>query len=604
MKLELATADTSFDYKFILSRLYPYIKPLLFRVFITLALSIPLGLLDGAMTFAIKPYIDVVVNGNPWKVYEGLTLTRDVLVNAIPFAIVMFAIIQGALRYINTYLAEWLSSKISNTIKIDLFERFVKMDSSFYDENSSGMIIARFLYDPDTASRTVIESLKRLLTCATEALGLICVLLYTGWRLAIVGILVLGVAFIPLALIRKKIKEVSNGSTVIGGGIVTNFNETYHGNKIVTAYGLQDKMFHKFEGQVRQQFDLAMSLTKRVGWMSPIMYFIASIGIAIVMFYGNSLIIAGKMTTGSFASFVTSLLLLYKPVKDLGGQLTNLQGVCVAASRVFELFDIIPEIQNKENAKELKGIEKGISFNNVCFEYVKDDPVLKGVTFNVYKNQTVALVGNSGGGKSTIVNLIPRFYDVKSGSITIDDVDIRDYKLESLRYNIAEVFQDNFLFSGTIRDNILMGKFNATEEEIENAIKLAHVDEFINSLENGIDTQISENGTGLSGGQKQRVAIARAILKNAPIIILDEATSALDNVSEAIVQRALENLMKNKTVFVIAHRLSTIKNADKILVINEGHLVEEGSHNELMNIENGQYKALYDMQFRKEDIEN
>lgn len=601
MKLALSTASTAFNYKYLLSRLFPYLKPFISRIILAFMLAIPLGLLDGATAFALKPYIDVVVNGNT-MVIKGFELTRDLLANFIPFLIIGFATVQGVLRYLNSYLSDWISNKISNSVKIDLFKKLTAMDSRFFDENSSGLVLTRFLGDPDTASRTIVESIKQLITCATEALGLIAVLLWASWKLAFVGVVVLGVAFLPLALIRKRIKKVSNESAVLGGGITTNFNETYHGNKIMTGYGLQERLFHKFESQIRKSFDLAMSLTKRAGWMSPIMYFIASIGIAIVMFFGNHLIIQGEMTTGSFASFITSLLLLYKPVKALGSTLTGMQSVFVAASRVFELFDLVPEIKDKENAAELKEIKDKIEFKNVWFEYIEGEPVLKDISFEAKKFETVALVGNSGGGKSTIVNLLPRFYDIKSGNITIDGKDIRDFTLSSLRENISEVFQDNFLFSGTIKDNILMGNFNATDEEINNAVRLAHLDEFVEHLDKGLDTQIGERGTSLSGGQRQRVAIARAILKNAPIIILDEATSALDNKSEAIVQKALENLMKNKTVFVIAHRLSTIKNADKIMVINDGQLVEAGCHDELMQIENGQYKALYDMQFRGSEI--
>ena len=252
--------------------------------------------------------------------------------------------------------------------------------------------------------------------------------------------------------------------------------------------------------------------------------------------------------------------------------------------------------------RSLKGIEKSIDFENVCFEYEENNPVLFDINFSVEKGKTIALVGNSGGGKSTIVNLLPRFYDIKSGSIKIDGIDIRNFSLESLRSHISEVFQDNFLFSGTIRDNILMGKPDATQEEIETVIKGAHLDEFLHTLENGLDSVIGERGTTLSGGQRQRVAIARAMIKNAPIIILDEATSALDNKSEAIVQKALENLMRDKTVFVIAHRLSTIKNADTIIVINDGRLAEIGTHEELLKIENGQYKNLYEMQFKTVNV--
>ena len=344
-----------------------------------------------------------------------------------------------------------------------------------------------------------------------------------------------------------------------------------------------------------------MSLVKRAGWMSPLMYLIASVGIALVLGYGTHLIYTDQMTAGGFASFVTSLLLLYKPVKTLGNTLTGLQTIFVAMGRVFELFDIEPSIVDKVNAVKMNGLDSGIDFENVSFAYVQDRMILKNINYNVKRNETIAIVGNSGGGKSTLVNLIPRFYDVTDGAIKIDGVDVRDYSLKSLRANISMVFQDNFLFTGTIRENIKMGNENATDEELNKVVEYAHLDELINELPDGLDTVLGERGTTLSGGQRQRVAIARAMIKNAPIIILDEATSALDNESEAIVQKALDNLMSNKTVFVIAHRLSTIKNADRIIVIKDGELIESGSHDELMTIENGEYKHLYEMQFKQQE---
>jgi subfamily B ATP-binding cassette protein MsbA len=411
----------------------------------------------------------------------------------------------------------------------------------------------------------------------------------------------MGIAITPVTLIRKRVKKVSNATMVVGGDMTTTFNETFAGNKIMTAYNLQDQQNDKFRKQIKNQFDLTISLTKRVGWMSPIMHFVCSIGIAIVMFYGNHLIISGQMTAGSFASFITSLLLLYKPVKHLGATLTNLQTTFVTFGRIFELFDLVPLIEDRKDAIPMRSLNNSITFENVWFEYEQDTPVLKNFNLNVAKGETIALVGNSGGGKSTTVNLLPRFYDIKSGAIKFDGINIKDYDLNSLRNNISFVFQDNFLFSGTIRENILMGKPDATEEEISTVIKMAHLDEFLLTLENGIGTYVGERGASLSGGQRQRVAIARAMIKDAPIVILDEATSALDNESEAIVQKALDNLMQNKTVFVIAHRLSTIHNADRIAVINEGELVELGSHEELMAIPDGNYKHLYDMQFKDQE---
>lgn len=290
--------------------------------------------------------------------------------------------------------------------------------------------------------------------------------------------------------------------------------------------------------------------------------------------------------------------MLYNPIKSIGNTFNSVQMSLMAMERVFGLLEATPEIVSKPNAIKLKGVKKGIEYKDVSFEYVDNKLVLKHINLKIAKGETIAFVGNSGGGKSTMVNILPRFYDIKSGSLMIDDIDVRDIELNSLRDNIAIVFQDNFLFSGTIRDNIVLGQENISEEKINKAIKAACLDEFIQSLDNGLDTQIGERGVLLSGGQKQRIAIARAFLKDAPIVVLDEATSALDNKSEAIVQQAIENLMKDRTVLIIAHRLSTVKNADQIVVVNYGEIVEQGTHEELMNKENSIYASLYKTQLK------
>lgn len=603
-KLKNTASKDAFNYKYLLGKIYPYIKPVLGRAIINLIIAIPLGLLDGVVAIALKPYLDFVINGNPehtWT-YFGITVhSQAFLASIIPFGIVAFALFQGILKYLSNYLTDWTGQKMSMSLKKDLFRKLTSMDPQFFDVNSSGIVLTRFLSDPDTASRNIIDMLKSFIATFFGLIGLVGVLLYNSWKLAIIGVTIMAIAITPVTLIRKRIKKVSNATMVVGGNMATNFNETFAGNKIMTAYNLQNDQNKKFNSQINEQFHLAMSLTKRVGWMSPIMYFVCSIGIALVMAYGNHLILTGEMTAGSFASFVTSLLLLYKPTKTLGNTLTNLQNVFVAMSRVFELFDLQPQIKSPENAIQMKGLEKSIDFKNVCFEYEENTPVLKNFSLHINKGETMALVGNSGGGKSTAVSLLPRFYDVKSGSIEFDGINIRNFDLDSLRNNISFVFQDNFLFSGTIKENILMGNENATDEQIQKVIEMAHLDEFIHTLENGLDTYVGERGTSLSGGQRQRVAIARAMLKDAPIVILDEATSALDNESEAIVQKALDNLIQNKTVFVIAHRLSTIKNADRIAVINDGELAELGTHDELIHIENGKYRYLYEMQFKSQE---
>ncbi len=596
--LKNTVSKDAFRYRYLLERIFPYIKPVLPRSILNLVIAIPLGLLDGVVALALRFYTDYVINGDPaqtWSLWGHTIYVQSFSAAVIPFGIVAFAAFQGILKYVNFYLTNWTGNKISNALKIDLFKKMTSMDPQFYDVNSSGMVLTRFLSDPETASRNVINSLETLITAFCGVIGLAFVLLYNSWKLAVIGLVIMGIAITPVTFIRKRVKKASNENMVVGGDMTTNFNETFGGNKIMSAYNLQTERNEQFKTQINKQFGINMSLAKRVGWMSPIMYTVCSVGIALVMMYGTHLVLSGELSAGGLISFVTSLLLLYKPVKTLGNTLTQLQGVFVSMGRVFELFDIMPVISS--GTIKLDGLRDKIEFKNVSFEYAKGTPVLKNINLTVEKNEMIALVGNSGGGKSTLVNLLPRFYDVSEGEIEFDGVDIRKFDLRSLRENISFVFQDNFLFTGTIRENIMMGNPSASQEDLERVIKMAHLDEFVEDV--GIDTQVGERGTSLSGGQRQRVAIARAMLKDAPIIILDEATSALDNKSEAVVQKALDNLMQNKTVFVIAHRLSTIKNAHRIAVINEGELVELGTHDELMSIEDGKYKNLYNMQFSR-----
>ena len=605
MKLSKTTAQNSFKYSWLLARIYPYIKPYLFRIILGFLIAIPLGLLDGVTAFALKPFMDYVVGQHDWIFHlfgREYSVSYMTLAAIIPFGVVLFAAFQGIMRYLNDYISAWTSQKITNDVKIDLFHKLVYMNPQFYDENPSGIVISRYMNDPQTASSGIVEKIKVFTTSLFGAGGLIAVMLYSSWKLAIIGVLVLCIAFIPVALIRKRIKSASNQNMVISGNLTTDINETYNGNKVIASYQLQERQEKAFNAQIHESFRVNMSLTKRSAWMSPMMYTIASMGIATVLGYGTHLITSGQMTAGSFASFVTSLLLLYKPVKTLGNTLTSIQTIFVAMGRVFELFDLNSDIIEVEAPKTLTEFNSNITFKNVDFEYIENQPVLNNINLVVNKNETIAVVGNSGGGKSTLVNLIPRFYDVKNGSITIDGVDIRELSINSLRNNISMVFQDNFLFTGTIRENILMGNPNASEEDLVQAIESAHLQEVIAELPDGLDTLLGERGLTLSGGQRQRVAIARAMIKHAPIVILDEATSALDNKSEAVVQKALDNLIQNKTVFVIAHRLSTIQNADRIAVINEGHLVELGSHDELMEIPQGQYRLLYEMQFKHQEV--
>ncbi len=598
MKLKETEALASFRYGWLLKRIFPYIKPIMGRVISGFIIAIPVGLLDGIVSFALKPYMDYVV-GEQNLAVGNFEVSYSLLAVLMPFGIIFFALFQGILRYLNTYLTDWTSFKITNAVKKDLFANLVYMDSSFFDENSSGIVINRYLTDSDEAAKMLVDQIKSLVVSLFGALSLIIVMIYSSWQLAAVGVVVLSLAFAPIIFIRKKIKSVSNQNIVINGDITTIMNETYLGNKIVSGYNLQSRQINLFNKSIENSFNVLISLTKRAGWMSPVMYLIASFGIAFVLYYGTKLIHTGTITAGSFASFVTSLLLLYKPIKTLGNTLTRFQNIFVSLGRVFELFDYVPSIKDKPVTIELKDLYSNISFCNVSFEYAENNPVLKNINLTVSKGETVAIVGNSGGGKSTLANLLTRFYDVTQGSIKFDGTDIRDFKLEELRNIVSVVFQDNFLFTGTIKENIMLAKPDASREELITAVEASHLNEFIDMLPNGIDTMLGERGASLSGGQKQRIAIARAMIRNTPVIILDEATSALDNESEAVVQKALDNLTKNKTVFVIAHRLSTVKNADRIIVINDGAIVEEGTHENLLQSKDGHYRHLYDMQFKQ-----
>ena len=569
-------------------KMWPFVKPYWGRALIGLLLCIPIGALDSVVAWALKPYMDLV-----------LVDKTDQSPAYIPLLIVAFTTVQGFLNYAATYLNTWVGTKINHDLKRALFKKLVSLDISFYDKNNSGYIMQRFSSDADMACTGLLDNLKLFVSKLFSSLSLICVLIYNSWQLSIIAIVVLICALMPLASVKRRIKYIVLKSVTEGSKIFTNYNETYSGAKTIYSYNQQQKIYGKFDGTLRTIFKLTMKMIQRTAWMTPLMHVIVSVGIGGVIGYGSYLIVNGTITSGNFVSFITALVMLYAPIKSIGKNFNNVQVSFLAIERVFDILDITPEIKNKKNAKELKNINKDICFENVSFEYIPNTPVLKNIDLKIKAGTTTAIVGNSGGGKTTLVNLLPRFYDVKNGAVKIDGEDIRNLTLESLRDNIAVVFQDNFLFEGTIRDNIIIGKADATDEDIEKALKMAYLDDFVSGLENGVDTEIGERGTLLSGGQRQRLAIARAFVKNAPIVILDEATSALDNKAEAVVQKAIDNLMKDRTVFVIAHRLSTVQNADKIVVVNDGQVVEEGTHESLLNIENGAYKALYNAQFKK-----
>ena len=568
-------------------KIYPYVRPYLFRAALALVITIPIGSMDAVIAWVLKPYMDTVM------IEKSVQTT-----SLIPALIILFSLLQSLLNYASTYLNSWVGNRITMDLKLDLFKKLIHNDPSFFDQNTSGDVQFRFNNDAESACSGLLNNLKMFTTRIFASISLIGVLFYNSWQLSIIAIVVLFGALYPLTGVRRKIKDIMKQTVFSGSRVMTHYNEAFTGNRVITSYNLYDFQIGQFQETLRSVFKLGMKMVKRTGMLTPMMHFMISIGIAGVIWVGSYLITSNQLTAGGFVSFITALLMLYHPIKSMGNSFANVQMSFMAMDRVFAQLESVPKIQNKPNAPRLEKISKAIEYRNVGFEYIPGRPVLKGVNLTIPKGHTIALVGNSGGGKTTFVNLLPRFYDVTSGSITIDGVDIRDYDLYSLREKIAVVFQDNVLFAGTIRDNILLGKETASDQEIHQAVKNACLDEFIASLPKGLDTQIGERGILLSGGQRQRIAIARAFIKNAPIVILDEATSALDNKSEQIVQQAIYNLMEDRTVFIVAHRLSTVRNADQIVVVNQGEIVETGRHDELVNRPDSVYASLYQTQLR------
>lgn len=585
LKIKITTLNIVKNY----SKIYPYIKPFWKRALLAILITIPIGAMDAVIAWSLKPYMDVVM------LEQSASAIQTIY---IPILIILFSSIQSIFNYVATYMNTWVGQKISQGLKIDLFDKLMHYHTSFFDKRNSGDILFRFNKDVDTACSGLLTNLKLFTTRLFSSISLIVVLFYNSWQLAVVAVVILLGALYPLTTVRKKIKAVMDKSVFSSAAVITHYNEVFNGNRVVTSYNLYDYQNTRFKKTLRSVFKLVMKMVQRTGLMSPLMHFIVSLGIALVIWLGSYLILLKQITPGNFVSFITALIMLYNPIKSIGNNFNSVQMALLAMERVFRMLDGKPYIRNRENAKVLTKVKKSIEYKDISFEYVKEKPVLKNVNLKIKCGETIAFVGNSGGGKTTLVNLLPRFYEIQSGSITIDGQDIRDLELNSLRDKIAIVFQDNFLFSGTIRENILLGRTDVSKRKLKEVIKNACLEEFINSLEKGLDTEIGERGVLLSGGQKQRIAIARAFIKDAPIVILDEATSALDNKSEAVVQQAIDNLMKDRTVFIIAHRLSTVRNADKIVVVNYGEIVEIGSHDELLAKDNSIYASLYKTQIK------
>jgi subfamily B ATP-binding cassette protein MsbA len=467
---------------------------------------------------------------------------------------------------------------------------------SFFHNYPTGTLISRVIADVTLMQQAVSSSLVGILRDFLSIIVLLGVVFYLNWRLAIFCFAILPIAAYPIITFGRIFRRLSTTAQEETANVSNVLYETITGNRIVKAFNMEDQENERFGKQLDTLFRVTVQDAKFRCLQHPLMEFIGGIALSLFIWFGGRLVINGSMTPGEFFALMTSLIVAYDPVKRIGKVNSAIQQGLAAATRIFAILDITPEIADRSDAVDLPPFQQAIEFRNVHFTYGDDTPALSEINLTVPAGQTVAIVGHSGGGKTTLTNLIPRFLDVSSGSIVIDGHDIRDVTMHSLRAQIAIVTQQTILFNETVRNNIAYGNPDATDEEVHNAAEAAHALSFINELPSGFATIIGEGGTRLSGGQRQRISIARALLKNAPILILDEATSALDTESEREVQGALENLMKDRTTFVIAHRLSTIRNAHRIIVIKNGRIVEDGTHDSLL-AQHGEYEALYTMQF-------
>ena len=540
--------------------------------------------------FLVKPVLDDVF------------FKKDlIMLKLIPLAIVAIFMLKGLFDYGQAYLMSYVGQRIIADLREKIYNHLQSLSLSFFTRNPTGTLMSRITNDVSMVQGAVTDAVTGLLKDFFTIIGLVAVVFYRDWRLAIVALVVFPVAVYPIVKFGKKLRSYSVRSQTAMGDISTILLETISGNRIVKAFNMEDYERKRFARENRRLFGISLKSARVRAISHPLMEFLGGLGIAFIVFYGGYNVIKGVATPGTFFSFLAALLMLYEPVKRLSGVNNAVQQGLAAASRIFEVLDTVPEIGNKPMAKLLSFVSKGIDYENVSFKY-EEDWVLKNINLHIKTGEVVAFVGSSGGGKTTLVNLLPRFYDVSSGKVLIDGWDIRDVTVESLRGMIGIVTQQTILFNDTVRNNIAYGKINEPFEEIVKAAKAAYAHGFIQNLPNGYDTVIGEQGVKLSGGERQRISIARALLKNAPILILDEATSSLDSESEIEVQKALEFLMQSRTTLVIAHRLSTIRKADRIVVISDGVVVEEGTHEELLERE-GEYKKLYLLQFMDSDLE-
>lgn len=536
-------------------------------------------------------------------VLDGIFINKDqTLLFVLPLAILGVAVLKGTFNYGQNYLMNYVGNGVIADIREELFLKFMRLPVSYHDSNTSGRLMAKALSDVQLMSNGVTGVLRDLFQQGLTCVVMIGVIFYQNWKLAALSLFVIPLSLYTTARMGRRLRALANYGQEKVGDMSSALQEALAAIRIVKAFGREHDETTKFRENNQAFLRAAMKGIQVSSLASSHLEVIGVLGVATIIWYGGDLVVRGEMTPGAFFSFLTAMFLAYNPIRRLSTANSSIQQSLAAADRVFGVLDLPTEQEHDKGQQDAPIITQAIEFRGVTFQYESSDqPSLYNVSLRVSAGEVVALVGSSGSGKTTLVSMVLRFYDPTEGAVLIDGKDLKACRLESLRAQIGLVSQDTFLFDDTVRSNIAYGRAGSTDGEIEKAAIAAYAHEFILRLPKGYDTLIGENGVKLSGGERQRLAIARAILRDPPILILDEATSSLDSESERIVQMAIANVMKNRTTLVIAHRLSTIQNADRIVVMDRGRIVESGTHEELLS-RGGIYRRLHAIQFQSEEL--